>query len=96
MSLFPIVAGNLAGKNWGRKFARQRWRFPAKMWRFGSFGTWSHCSKQILTDLTDFLQFEDFLKNSDDENGSGIKGRKVTNVEEPETLWGLDTDSLRS
>ena len=42
MSLFLIVAGNLAGKIWGRKFTRQSWRFSAKIWRFWSFGTWSH------------------------------------------------------
>ena len=30
MNLFLIVAGNLAGKIWGRKFTRQSWRFSAK------------------------------------------------------------------
>ena len=47
MSLFLIVAGNLAGKIWGRKFTRQSWRFSAKIWRFWSFGTWSHCCRPI-------------------------------------------------
>ena len=63
MSLFLIVAGNLAGKIWGRKFTRQSWRFSAKIWRFWSFGTWSHCAP-TETQNTHLFFTENFYRSN--------------------------------
>ena len=48
MSLFPTVAGNLAGKNWGRKFPAKCGYFWQKPGGLGALGPGHTVSKRRL------------------------------------------------